>query len=94
MLQMYLALDTYEWGTFLLLASELHKWVDPVKNPTTGCAECYRDYGIALADLRKKPRYDQNGAREWLHSTMNAIRAKKGLDPVTFEEASVLNHWT
>jgi hypothetical protein len=94
MLQMYLALDTYEFGTFLMLASELRKWLDPNLNPTTGCAECFIHFGAAIADLRNRPRYTQAEAREWLWRTMNGANTRKGARELTFEEASTANHWS
>lgn len=93
MLQMYLAQDVYAYSKFLSLATELLSWVDPMKNPTLGCAACYRDFSISLKELRDAPTYSQEGAREWLVSTMNGIRVKKGLAPLSSEEASKLNYW-
>jgi hypothetical protein len=94
MLQMYLALDTYEFGTLLMLATELRKWLDPNVNPTTGCAECFIHFGAALADLRNRPRYTQAEAREWLWRVMNGANSRKGVPEMTFEQAALANHWT
>jgi hypothetical protein len=94
MLQMYLALDTYEFGVLLMLATELRKWLDPNLNPTTGCAECFIHFGAAIADLRNRPRYTQAEAREWLWTVMNGANTRKGVAEMTFEEASLVNHWT
>lgn len=94
MLQMYLALDTYEFGTFLMLATELRKWLDPNLNPTTGCAECFIHFGAGIADLRNKPRYTQSEAREWLWRVMNGANVRKGVKELTYEEAATANHWT
>lgn len=94
MLQMYLALDTYEFGKFLMLATELRTWLDPVVNPTTGCADCFIHFSSALADLRNQPRYAQTEARQWLWQTMNGANIRKGAAEITYEEAAALNHWT
>lgn len=94
MLQMYLALDTYEFGTLLMLATELRKWLDPNLNPTTGCAECFIHFGAAIADLRNRPRYTQAEAREWLWRVMNGANVRRGIPELTFEQAATANHWT
>lgn len=94
MLQMYLALDTYEFGTLLMLATELRKWLDPNLNPSTGCAECFIHFGAAIADLRNRPRYTQAEARDWLWRVMNGANTRKGVPELTFEQASTVNHWT
>lgn len=94
MLQMYLALDTYEFGVLMMLATELRKWLDPNLNPTTGCAECFIHFGAALADLRNKPRYTQAEAREWLWRVMNGANVRKGVAEMSFEDAAKANHWT
>lgn len=94
MLQMYLALDNYEFGTLLMLATELRKWLDPNLNPTTGCADCFIHFGAAIAELRNRPLYTQAGARVWLWKTMNGANVRKGSKELTYEEASNINHWT
>jgi hypothetical protein len=94
MLQMYLALDTYEFGTLLMLATELRKWLDPNLNPSTGCAECFIHFGAAIADLRNRPRYTQAEARDWLWRVMNGANTRKGVPELTFEQAATANHWT
>lgn len=94
MLQMYLALDVYEFGTFLMLATELRKWLDPNLNPTTGCAECFIHFGAGIADLRNRPRYTQAEAREWLWRVMNGANVRKGVRELTYEEAATANYWS
>lgn len=99
MLQQYLALDNYGYPVFLALATELGTWVDPDKNPSTGCADCYRHYSIALAKLQKTPRYSQREAREWLVESMNAVnryrleRGEANVRIFTYEQAAKANHW-
>lgn len=94
MLQMYLAQDIYEYGRFLLLATELSTWVNPDVNPSLGCADCFRHFSTALADLRNRPRYQQEEARRWLHALMNVVNGRKEARQIPFDEASTLNHWT
>lgn len=93
-LQMALAMDTYEYGEFLALASTVAKWIDPTLNPSRGCSECFVHFTQALADLRLKPRYTQEEARRWLWQTMNGANQRKGSPVLTFEDASQRNHWT
>lgn len=93
-MQQYLAQDIYEYGEFMVLATMIRKWLDPVVNPTIGCAECWLHFGTALADLRTRPRYTQDEARRWLWAVMNGANVRKGAKELTFEEAATLNHWT
>lgn len=93
MLQMYLAKDTYDYGVLVMLATELSTWVDPVKSPSIGCAECHQHFQIALAELRKTPLYTQREGREWLVRTMNKVNVTKSVSPFSYEQAAKANHW-
>ncbi len=94
MLQMYLALDTYNFGKFLGLAEELLSWVNPDVNPTTGCADCFIHFGKAVGQLRQQPRYRQEEAREWLVAVMNNVNSRKGAAILSYEKAAKINFWT
>lgn len=94
MLQMYLAQDVYEYGTFVGLATELSKWVNPEVNPSIGCADCYIHFTGALDRLRRKALYTQVEARKWLVDTMNAVNKQNGKPVWSFENAAKANHWT
>jgi len=94
MLQTYLSMDNYDHGRFLLLANELANWVNPDLNPSKGCADCYRHYLAALAEIRQYANRTQAEAREWLVKTMNAVNLRNGKKALTMAEAATLNHWT
>lgn len=94
MLQQYLALDTYSYGTFLNFATELAKWIDPALNPSRGCSDCFIHYTTALARLRITPLHRQDEARRWLWQTMNGSNSRRGVPIISFEEASKRNYWT
>ena len=94
MLQMYLAQDVYEYGTFLTLVTEFRKWLDPAVNPTLGDPEVFRGITVSLAALRANPQYTQQGAREWLVDTLNEWRVRRGEEPTSFDEESLAYHWT
>jgi hypothetical protein len=93
MLQQYLAQDTYEYGRFLMLATELARWVDPSVNPTLGCADCFRHYTMALNVLRTNPLHTQDEARKWLFNLLNNVNVRKGTTPLTYAEAAERNFW-
>lgn len=94
MLQQYLANDFYEYGDFLTLATMLLKWVDPVANPSRGCADCHVHFTRAVAELRLKPLYAQEEARRWLWGVMNQVNQRRGIPILSYETASKKNYWS
>lgn len=93
MLQMYLAQDVYEYGRFLQLATELLSWVNPDINPSIGCADCFRHFSLAVAELRNNPLHVQVDARVWLHRHMNLVRQRNGKSLMKYADAVKVNFW-
>lgn len=93
MLQMYLAQDVYSYERFLLLASELSNWIDPSKNPSIGCGDCFKHYIPELSKLKAKPLHNQEDARMWLFDLMNSINLRTNKPVLTKDQAYQRNFW-
>lgn len=93
MLQMYLAQDVYQYERFLLLADELSNWINPNKNPSIGCGECFKHYIPELTKLRGTPLHQQDQARMWLFNLMNSINVRNNKAVLTKEQAYQRNFW-
>ena len=91
---LFLSQDTYTWEGFIAHVEWVLSLLDPSRNPSTGCIDCYRKFAQYVAALRMRPLHDRYDARIWLHKIHNQVNLRLEKPQITFQEASKLNFWT
>lgn len=92
-LGMWLARDSYRFDEFLRECKNVLHLLDPVKNPSIGCVECYREFALAVHEMEGNPPVTIEEARHWLHDIHNSVNVRTGKSVLVFAKAAKANFW-
>ena len=87
-----LAMDDWSYEEFLLSVGTVSNRLNPDKNPSRGCHECFAHFSIAVQEVMQR-RLTQQEARQWLWNTHNSVNEKLNKMILSFEYVSKIYGW-
>ncbi len=92
-LNLFLAREGYHYREFLLQVNYVLDLLNPATNFEIGCAECFREFGMKVEELKKMPETNQAGARKWLVDVHNAVNYKLSKPVLSYKAAAKKAFW-
>lgn len=93
-LNLFLAREEFHYRDFLTQCLYVLDMLNPNTNAGIGCADCYKEWGMLVEDLKRQPNMDREAARQWLWQAHNSVSRRISKRELTFEQAAKAAFWT
>lgn len=83
----------FEYDAWMAAIDRTGAFLDPARNPTHGCINCFREWNAILRASPATVVSNEQEAAAWSFSAHNTVNQKRGALPMRWETAAKLHRW-